>query len=156
MKNTICYVLIAVLLFTLVGCAGGENSTQPPVFENQSPDFITDPPATEAPVTYDITDYTLSGMVNVTDVCFSAKNAQGHYAEVDPKHGSPTAITISIMCPICNEEAFFILELSEISQAKIGQPSFTWTGEHDCYNWVNHEDHFDSTYNYSVLFTLNP
>lgn len=93
--------------------------------------------------------------MNVIDVYFSAKDGGGRSYEVDPARGTAAAITVGHMCPQCGEEVYDSIDFSEISEELIGKQTFTWKGEQDCSNWSNHKDAFDSSYNYSIIFTLN-
>ena len=153
MKRIIAALCIMLTVFAFVGCSGAPDietpNTIPPSVETQD----TVPEVTNPPVV--ITDYTITGMLNVTKVYFSAKSDRGWWVEVDPKETDPAAITVHVMCPLCHEETADFIDLSEIPQTHIGQSSFTWSEEISCGNWSNHSDHFDTDYTYSIIFTLN-
>lgn len=153
MKKLLSILCVVLLLLSFAGCS----STS---FADPSADSTTKPQnSTAAPETVAkpvITDYTLTGMMNVTDVYFSGKTSTGSYSKVG-YNGVDTAIaiTVDIMCPQCGEETFDIIDFSDISEHLIGQQTFTWTSEEDCSNWDNHSDSFDTVYKYSIIFTLN-
>lgn len=141
-------VLIAVLaVIFLAGCSDA------PAADNPS----TEPTNTTAGMVEkpELTDYSVTGMMNVTSTYFCTKDGRGPYYEVDPAEGTATAVCVWVMCPYCSEETFDIVEFSEISETLIGQQTFTWTNEVDCGNWDNHRDRFTYEYNYSIIFALN-
>ena len=161
-KKILCILLVLSLLSTVLAACGGSGTTESPK-GTQSPsnnnseqlESTTTPTEIITIENYTIENYTIAPTLNVTDVYFTAKNSDGHYVKVDPAEEKPTGVLIRLMCPQCHDETFVIVELSSFPQNLIGQQVFTWTDEYDCDNWFNHSDHFDSTYKYSVIFTLN-
>ncbi len=159
-KKLLSVLLVLSLLSTVLAACGGTGTTESPN-DTQSPGFNSSNNSeqpdltTTSPENITIENYTISPTLNVTDVYFTAKNSEGHYAKVDPAEEIPTGVLIKLMCPQCHDETFVIKELSSFPQNLIGQQVFTWTDEYDCHNWSNHSDHFDSTYKYSIIFTLN-
>lgn len=149
MKKILLSSLLCVCL--LAGCSGQPSSTEPEVTTTDSALEVT-----EATRTVTVTDYSITGMLNVTDLYFAALVDKGWgmtYSETAAEEA--TGIIVHVMCPQCNEETFDLIEFTELPEASIGQQTFTWTDSMDCGNWDNHEDSFDSEYKYSIIFTLN-
>lgn len=146
MKKVLLSMLLCVCL--LAGCTSQLSSTEPEVTPADTIPEATTPIA--------VTDYSITGMLNVTDLYFAALTDKGWgmtYCEVEPEEA--TGIIVHVMCPQCNEETFDLVEFAELPEASIGQQTFTWTDSIDCGNWDHHEDSFNSEYKYSIIFTLN-
>ncbi len=162
MRKLFSMLSVLILMLSFAGCAGNPSvspaATTSPTAEQlnattETQNVTTFPETTAKPV---ITDYSIAGMMNVTDVHFSGKTSTGSYSEIGYNGvDTTTAITVWIMCPQCGEETFDIINFPDISENLIGQQTFSWTGEEDCANWSNHSDVFDSSYKYSIIFTLN-
>ena len=149
MKKILLGSLLCICL--LVGCSTQSGSTK---LEATTTDTI--PQVTEVTKTVTVADYSITGMQNVTDLYFASLVDQGWgktYSETAAEKA--TCIIVHVMCPQCNEKTFDLIEFAELPEASIGQQMFTWIDSLNCDNWTNHEDSFDSEYNYSILFTLN-
>ena len=154
MKKILLSALLSVCL--LAGCAGQPSNIETEAISTDATLEVTEVVETTEPIeTITIADYSITGMLNVTDVYFAAKtNASWGttYAKAAPEEA--TGIIVYVMCPQCKEETFDLVELTEIPEASIGKQTFTWKGSIDCGNWDNHADPFDSEYKYSIIFTL--
>ena len=153
MKKLLSIMCVVFVLISFVGCSSTPSENPSVDSTTESQNSTVAPETVAKPV---ITDYSVAGMMNVTDVYFSGKTSTGSYCKVG-YNGVDTAIaiTVEIMCPQCGEETFDIIDFSDISENLIGQQTFSWTDEENCGNWANHSDSFDSSYKYSIIFTLN-
>lgn len=153
MKKLLSIMCVVFVLISFVGCSSTPSENPSVDSATGSQNSTVAPETVAKPV---ITDYSVAGMMNVTDVYFSGKTSTGSYSKVG-YNGVDTAIaiTVDIMCPQCGEETFDIIDFSDISENLIGQQTFSWTDEKYCLNWDNHSDSFDSSYKYSIIFTLN-
>ena len=153
MKKLLSIICVVFLLISFAGCSSTPTEGSSVDSATESQNGAEAPETVAKPV---ITDYSVAGMMNVTDVYFSGKTLNGSYSKVG-YNGVDTAIaiTVDIMCPQCGEETFRIINFSDISENYIGQQTFTWTDKEECINWANHSDSFDSSYKYSIIFTLN-
>ena len=143
MKKFLSILCVVFLLLSFAGCSN-----------NPSADTTTDPQnTTVAPETVSkpvITDYTLTGMMNVTDVFFDGAKSGETGLE------SSTYIIVYLKCPYCDYEGNFAkIPFSEISENLIGQQAFTVSKEISCGEYDKHDWRDNPDYKYSILFTLD-